>query len=286
MNARDITITTLIENSTERSGIQAEWGLSVFIEAGGAVFLLDTGSSGMVVRNADRLGIDLRRIESIILSHGHYDHTGGLLAVLERMGRADVPVIAHPSITEKKYSYRKNTGSYHYAGITQNMELLANAGARFEFSSQPVWLGEDIAVSGEEPMTTAFESVAENLLVKNGGGFSQDTMKDDQSLFIRTGLGLIVILGCAHRGMINIIRYGRELMKTERVYMVLGGTHLGPASEGQLNETIKALKEIAPVWIGVSHCTGLPAAAKLASEFSGRFFFNSAGRVLRLPLER
>jgi 7,8-dihydropterin-6-yl-methyl-4-(beta-D-ribofuranosyl)aminobenzene 5'-phosphate synthase len=110
-------------------------------------------------------------------------------------------------------------------------------------------------------------------------------MNDDQSVYIRTELGLIIFLGCAHRGMINIIHHARKLMDTDRVYMVIGGTHLGPASDHQYRKTVEALREMDVTWLGVSHCTGLPVAAKLARDFEGRFFFNTAGSVIRFPFK-
>jgi 7,8-dihydropterin-6-yl-methyl-4-(beta-D-ribofuranosyl)aminobenzene 5'-phosphate synthase len=281
ISAETIKMTTIVENSTSVPGVVAEWGISVFVEAGDRSFLLDTGTSGVAVSNADRLSIDLKKTEAIILSHGHYDHTGGLQAVLERIGRSHVPIVAHPEVLGRKYSYKNNT--YRYIGIPSCQDALKSLGARFELSSAPVWLTEDIAASGEEPLTTDFEGVADNMRIKEGEEFVQDPMADDQSLYIRTDLGLIIILGCGHRGMINIIRHARKLMDTARVYMVIGGTHLGPASQAQVDKTIRALQEMDVAWLGVSHCTGLPVAARLANEFAGRFFFNSAGTVIHVP---
>jgi 7,8-dihydropterin-6-yl-methyl-4-(beta-D-ribofuranosyl)aminobenzene 5'-phosphate synthase len=281
--AENIRITTIVENSTSVGGVLAEWGISVFIEVGENCFLLDTGTSGIMVPNADRLGIDLKKTEVLVLSHGHYDHTGGLEAVMQRIHRPEVRVVAHPEVFGRKYSHNKKKNTYRYAGIPFCRDRLESLGARFELGNAPVWLTEDIAASGEEPMTTDFEAVADNLCLKQDGRFVQDPMADDQSLYIRTDLGLIIILGCAHRGMINIIRHARQLMDIDRVYMVIGGTHLGPASQEQVDKTVQALREMDVAWLGVSHCTGLPVAARLAREFEGRFFFNSAGTVIRFP---
>ena len=95
----------------------------------------------------------------------------------------------------------------------------------------------------------------------------------------------MVVSGCAHRGIVNVIRYGLELTGMDRVYLVLGGTHLHPASEDQVDRTIDAFRKLGVRWIGVSHCTGLPRAARLAREFGDRFFFNNAGTTVTLPLE-
>ena len=283
LKAKNLKITTLTDNSTARAGTLAEWGLSVFIEAEDRVFLFDTGTTDTAVKNADAIGIDLCRVEAIILSHGHYDHTGGLLPVLKRIGRKDVRVICHPGAMEAKYSYKEKTNTYKYAGVPYVREHLESLGARFELSRKPVWLTDDIAAGGEEPETTDFEGVASNLCVKKGDTYIQDPMEDDQSLYIRTDLGLIVLLGCAHRGMINVIRHAGEIMNTDKVHMVLGGTHLSPASQEQFDKTVEALKKMNVEWLGASHCTGLPASAELASRLKGRFFFNTAGREIRFP---
>ena len=280
-----IRISTLMENTSTDSGILGEWGLSMFVETPGLKFLVDTGPGESIGKNIDTMKIDLTGTGLIVLSHGHYDHTGGLPTVLERIGKP-VRVLAHPSALKSTYGRDRDTGDIHYAGVPHRTEFLENLGARFEFSAEPTWLSDDIVVSGEEPMETDFETVASDLIVPHGDGYAPDSMPDDQSVFIRSDRGLVVILGCAHRGMINIVRYARRLMKTDTVYLVLGGTHLGPASPEQLARSIDELKRMDVQWIGVSHCTGPAASAELRHVFGSRFFFNNAGTVVTLPLER
>ena len=281
--ADSLEIVTLSENTARGRGILGEWGLSILVKAADCRILLDTGAGLSAAHNADPLGVDLTGIDAIVLSHGHYDHTGGLAAVLARIGR-EIRVVAHPEVWGRKYGRNKTTGKYRYAGIPFSREALEDLGARFELSREPTWLSEDVAAGGEEPMKTDFEEVADGLFVKEGDRFVPDPVIDDQSLFLRTELGLVVILGCAHRGMINIVEYGRELMGQDRVYLVLGGTHLVAASDAQLEQTIDALCRLEVAWIGVSHCTGQRQAARLMHVFGDRFFFNNAGSVLRFPL--
>ena len=102
-------------------------------------------------------------------------------------------------------------------------------------------------------------------------------------MYIRTELGLVIVAGCAHRGIVNIILHAKSLLETEKVHMVIGGTHLGPASEHQLSRNIDSLKELDVDWLGVSHCTGLRVSARLQAEFDHKFFNNSAGSDLRFP---
>jgi 7,8-dihydropterin-6-yl-methyl-4-(beta-D-ribofuranosyl)aminobenzene 5'-phosphate synthase len=284
LNSENLKITTVIENTTGGGrSLLGEWGICIFVEAGNQKFLVDTGQSSATCHNMEVLGIDMEYVDAIVLSHNHFDHTGGLQSVLSRIKKKPIRVVAHPEVWALKYARSPKTGKTRYIGIPFRRDELETLGARFELTTEPTWLTEDIAASGEEPMTTAFETVPEFAVTKTEDGFEPDSLADDQSLYIRTELGLVIILGCAHRGMINIIEHARKLMKEDRVYMVIGGTHLGPASEDQLRSTTEALKNIDPRWIGVSHCTGQKVAVRLAQEFGDRFFFNNAGTVVRFP---
>jgi 7,8-dihydropterin-6-yl-methyl-4-(beta-D-ribofuranosyl)aminobenzene 5'-phosphate synthase len=282
LEARRLRLTTIAENTSTGKGLVGEWGLSILVEDGEHRFLLDTGAGATTLANADTLGIDLKGIDAIVLSHGHSDHTGGLLPILSRL-KSDVRVVAHPAVFGPKYGKNKKTNKYSYAGVPYAREALESAGARFELTARPTWLTPDLAVSGEEPMTTDFETVADGLCLKAEEGFVPDPVADDQSLYLRTDLGLVVVLGCAHRGIINILRYGLQLTKSAKVHMVVGGTHLGPAAEPQVERTIAALREMDVQWVGVSHCTGLAVASRLDREFPGRFFFNNTGRSITFP---
>lgn len=279
-----LKIITLSENTSSKVGLLAEWGLSIYIDDGAHKFVLDSGSGISASFNTDILDVNLKEIDAIILSHGHKDHTGGLLDLLKKM-KKEIRIIAHPGVWDKKFVRKKQNNFLEYSGIPFTRESLESLGARFELTSDPTFLTDDIAASGEEPMQTDFESVPENFLLKVGDDFKHDSMPDDQSLFIRTNLGLVVILGCGHRGMINIIRHGQKIMKMEKVYMVIGGTHLHSAKEERVSKTIEALKEIGVEFIGVSHCTGLKVSARLIQAFGDKFFSNNTGTIIKFPFK-
>lgn len=286
LKSKNLEIITLSENTAGgRRGILAEWGLSMLAKAEGRHILLDTGGSVTTVHNADVLGVDLHKVETIVLSHGHYDHTGGLLSVLARVRREEVEIIGHPDIWGRKYSKNKKSGSFKYVGIPFSREALESLGGSFILTPDPTWITEDIVASGEEPTATDFEKVADTLYLKEGEQFIHDPIADDQSIFLKTDLGLVLLLGCAHRGVINILNYARELTGMEQVYLILGGTHLISASEEQIARTIEALKEAGVRHLGVSHCTGQQGSARLALAFGERFFYNNAGRIIRFPLD-
>ncbi|HJX34731.1 MAG TPA: MBL fold metallo-hydrolase [Desulfatiglandales bacterium] len=268
----DIHITTLIEN-TASVGFMAEWGLSILIESDGSRILLDTGPGISTIYNASLLGIDFKTIDRVVLSHGHYDHTGGLKEILRRSSGLDI--ISYPDIWGHKYSIRE--GKAKYIGIPFYREEMESLGARFKMSKEPVYIADNILTSGEIPFVTGYEETDHDLYIKERDGFKNDNFPDDLSLAIKTEKGLAIFLGCAHRGMINTIRQFQKITGDELVYSVVGGTHLISASSERLAKTIDDLKKTGIKKLGVSHCTGFEASARLAAEFKDIFFLNYAG---------
>lgn len=275
-----IRITTLTENTAGMGDFLGEWGMSILVETEEVIILFDAGKSTTAVSNADALGIDLSKIDRIVLSHGHYDHTGGLRDILRRM-RKEVEVIAHPDVWQDKYARRKGKPD-RYIGIPFQRSELESLGARFTLTAQPVNIADEIMTTGEIPMVTSFEEIDNVLFVKEGSTWKPDKVRDDQGLIIKTEQGLVVILGCAHRGIINTLYHARLIAGTDKVHSVVGGAHLINASKQRLEKTIAALKQIDVYSLGLCHCTGLPAASVLAREFGKRFFFNQAGLVMEL----
>jgi 7,8-dihydropterin-6-yl-methyl-4-(beta-D-ribofuranosyl)aminobenzene 5'-phosphate synthase len=275
-----IQITTLSENTALGTRLLAEWGLSILIEADNHRILLDTGQSFSAAYNAVVLGIDLSRIDRIVFSHGHYDHTGGLLYIL-RMVKGRVEVIGHPDIWAAKYG-KQSDEEEEYIGVPFPREAAETLGAFFNLTSEPVWISENIVTSGEIPMITEYEKIDPTLYVKQGDELKPDPLWDDQALFIKSRKGLIIILGCAHRGVINTIRHAQKLTGLEPVYAVIGGTHLNSASPQQLNLTIAELLSSGVQRLGACHCTGLPASAILDQTFGEAFFFNNAGTCINI----
>jgi 7,8-dihydropterin-6-yl-methyl-4-(beta-D-ribofuranosyl)aminobenzene 5'-phosphate synthase len=276
----EIRITTLSEN-TANFGYLAEWGLSILVEVDGLRILMDTGLSFSAVHNAQLVRIDLATIDRIVLSHGHTDHTGGLREVLRRRG--EVEVIAHSDIWAPKYVRRDGETEEQYIGIPFVRGELESLGAHFNLVREPVRITDRIITTGEIPMLSGYEEIENNLFVKEADVLQPDRLADDLALVIDTDFGLVVILGCAHRGIINTLRHAQNLMGKELVYAAIGGTHLFRASDERIEQTIAALKEIGIQRLGVSHCTGFHASARLAQEFEGIFFLNNAGTRLTLP---
>jgi len=274
----EIKITTLSEN-TANPGLIGEWGLSILIEADGMRILFDTGQSFSVTHNARVLRIDLSGIDKLVLSHGHFDHTGGLRDVLDQ--NAGIDIIAHPDVLKAKFAGRNETQVS--IGIPFSRQELEDLGARFHLTRKPLWITDNILTSGEIPMINDYEDVDSAMFVKDNGSLKPDPLLDDLALAIRTELGLAVILGCAHRGMINTIRHLQLVAGEDRVYCVIGGTHLLRASQERLSRTVADLRETGIQRLGVSHCTGFEASCRLAHEFPGMFFLNNAGVTITIP---
>jgi 7,8-dihydropterin-6-yl-methyl-4-(beta-D-ribofuranosyl)aminobenzene 5'-phosphate synthase len=276
----EIRLTTLSEN-TANYGLLAEWGLSVLVEVDGMKVLMDTGLGSVAAHNAQLLGIDLSTIDKIVISHGHADHTGGLRDVL-RIKRK-VEIIAHPDIWESKYTRRGKQRQEQYIGVPFSREELESLGARFKLTSEPVRLSQHVITTGEIPMVSGYEHVEDNLLVKKDGAFSQDPLADDLALVIDAEFGLVVILGCGHRGIVNSLRQAQKITGKKPVYAAIGGTHLLRASEERMKKTIADLKDMGIKKLAASHCTGFSAQARLFQEFGDVFFLNNAGTRLTLP---
>lgn len=271
-------ITTLSENTAGKTphGLLAEFGLSILIEMDEHKILFDTGQKISAVHNAQILGVDLSDIDKIVLSHGHFDHTGGIKAVLEQTN--DVEVIAHPDVFSEKYATKRKSKPI---GIPYSKEMLEDLGARFKLTKEPTKIGH-ATVTGQIERINDFEKIDRNLYVQKGDELCNDEVLDDQAMVLKTDDGLFVILGCSHRGMINTIEQAKKVADEDRVYGVIGGTHLISAEKVQMEKTIQALRDYNVQRIGVSHCTGILAEAKLSTEFGDRFFLNNAGSVIEL----
>jgi 7,8-dihydropterin-6-yl-methyl-4-(beta-D-ribofuranosyl)aminobenzene 5'-phosphate synthase len=275
-----IRLITLSENTAWQTGVLAEWGLSVLIEKDGRGILLDTGETISAAQNAETLGIDPAIIDTIVLSHGHFDHTGGLPHLLAKIGH-EVTIIAHPDIWVPKYS-RKEGRPDKYIGIPYERRELEALGAKFKLTSEPVKIDEDILTTGEVPMSTDFESIDPALWVKTGSGWQPDPVLDDQGIVIKTPQGLVVMPGCAHRGLINTLYQAQKITGVKKIYLVVGGAHLITATDEQIWQTISALNEMGVQKLATCHCTGLQANILLSQTFGKNFILNSTGTIINL----
>lgn len=259
-----IVVTVLVENSVQAPGLMAEHGLAFHVQAGPMSFLFDTGQSGLVTQNARHLSVDLSRIRAIAVSHGHYDHTGGVRAVWDLAPEARL--FAHPSVLVPRFA-RNPDGSAREVGLRdQNRDAIQAHAAKTSFTSKPAEVMSGFFLTGEILRETSYEDVG-GPFVLDAAGTRPDPLRDDQALFFDTRDGVVVLLGCAHGGVVNTLGQVGRLTLGRPIHQVLGGMHLVNASPERLARTVAALRELRVERLGPAHCTGAVAMARLWGEF-------------------
>jgi 7,8-dihydropterin-6-yl-methyl-4-(beta-D-ribofuranosyl)aminobenzene 5'-phosphate synthase len=259
-----IIVTVLVENSVQGRELMAEHGLAFHVQCGAESLLFDTGQSALLVENARRLGLDLPKLRAVALSHGHYDHAGGLRAVWRLA--PDAPLYLHPAALAPRFA-RNPDGTTRDVGLSGPDRAVALTQALRGHASQArTEVLPGFSLTGEIPRETNFEDVG-GPFVLDEAGTQPDPIVDDQALFFDTRDGVVVLLGCAHAGVVNTLRHVRRLTSDRPIHAVLGGMHLLVASPERLEATVQALREMDVPRLGPAHCTGAAATARLWHEF-------------------
>lgn len=271
-----LKITTLIENTKgEHLALKSEHGISFFIEKDGHKLLFDTGQSGIFLENAEQLQIDLSDLEYVIISHGHYDHSGGLQALMGMAKKFDL--IIGDGFFNKKYGYKNN--SYEFLGNNFNEELLLKKGIPYRFVKNDISeIFPGLYVITNFPRIYKDEVINTRFKLMEDGKFVNDPFNDEVLVAIDTPEGLVILLGCSHPGMKNMLDSARNLLK-KPIYAVLGGTHLVEANDDSLTISMDYLNKGDIKVIGVSHCTGKKAMTDLSIS-NDRYFHNRTGSSL------
>ena len=273
---RQLRVTVLVDDNAAPP-LVAEHGLSMFVEADGTRILFDAGQRVALLPNAAALGVDLRTVQHIVLSHGHYDHTGGLAAVLDLAPNATVWL--HPDALHPKYS-RQPAPPHRSIGMPGTAGHGICSRANITWTDGPTALSDGIKVTGPIPRLNAFEHVDAHFFLDEACT-KPDLLLDDQALFIDTPDGVVLLLGCAHSGVINTCEYVRALSGRE-VRAILGGMHLLHAQDEQLDATLHALQQLLPGTIAPCHCTGARAISALRAQFGDRYLECAAGLCVEL----
>ena len=271
-------ITTIVENTVPTSvKLLGEHGLAFLIETEGGKLLFDTGQGMAIVNNLEKIGNSVKEIGAVVLSHGHYDHTGGIKSLLD--AGAKFEIVAHPDVFSDKYALFPGKG-FIPIGIPIDRAALEKRGVTLKLEKTPSRVCPGVTATGEIPMKTDYEKIEQLLFVRENGKEIPDPLADDQALILETEKGIVVLLGCAHRGVVNTLYRVAEITGKTTVHAVMGGLHLERAPDAQIEKTIAALREIEPKMIGIAHCTGMRAAVALVNAFGGKVFQCSVGTAV------
>jgi 7,8-dihydropterin-6-yl-methyl-4-(beta-D-ribofuranosyl)aminobenzene 5'-phosphate synthase len=246
-------ITLLVDHQAISPDLATEHGLSFLLELGEQVLLFDTGASDAFLRNAEHLGLPLDRVTQVILSHGHWDHSGGLGAALERVPQAQVYL--HPRALGPKFSRHPDRPVREIGFPKGSWSAVCPVMHRVNWATAPMRLSSEIGITGPIPRKHPLERISGPFFL-DADGRQPDPLEDEQALWIQTPAGLVVVLGCAHAGVVNTLEYVQNITGETRIRAVLGGFHLLKASEERLRFTVEALQRLDVEALFPCHCSG------------------------------
>jgi len=287
--AGDMSLFVLAEDYAGYGGYYyAQHGISFLIqvrERPGTSWsmLFDTGTDATpIFHNAEVIGVEIEGIENVLLSHCHYDHTGGLIEILSTIKQDRLPVVAHPQLFRDNFSVDPHL---RQAGVRGDIKEKAQEfGAMWTLTKDPVKLARGVVTTGEIPVEerVAYEkSGKSSFYTLSDGQLIEDNMLDDTSLMVNTQKGLVVVTGCSHAGIVSIVKKCKEISGFERVEAVIGGFHLIHADADHISKVANDLKDLNVENVYTGHCTGLQAEAILQEEFGGNFSKLQCGKIFR-----
>jgi 7,8-dihydropterin-6-yl-methyl-4-(beta-D-ribofuranosyl)aminobenzene 5'-phosphate synthase len=271
-------VTILVDNRAAVPGLIEEHGFAAWVETPETRLLLDTGQGAALMPNASALLIDFGRADALCLSHGHYDHTGGLPDVLAATG--DAPVYMHPDALRPRFR-PLDTPPHKAIGMpAATARALQAAPGRTRWTDRPTWVGPGLLLTGPIPREVPSDA---------GAGFFTDALctvpdplADDQALVICTPRGVSVLTGCCHAGIVNTLRHAAKLTGATRLEAVIGGFHLLHASQREMDDALDAFVRYQVSRIIPCHCTGDAAARLIQDRFGPLCGPCGAGQVVLL----
>ncbi len=273
-----LKITVVVDN-TASGELLAEHGLAYYIECDGKRIFFDSGQGNVIEHNCNKLNIDPLRANAFVLSHGHYDHTGGIKYLAEHFSD-NVKVYIHPAAFDKRYA--KDEEKYRYIGISKENKkwIRSKDDQHLFFTEAPTEIFENVWVTGEIPRIHRIEKI-EYRFCLNKDINQHDDLPDDQSMFFYTEKGIVVLLGCCHSGIGNTLDYISELTGKKKIYAVIGGMHLKNVSRKRLDFTTDVLVKYKVKKFAPCHCTGQKSTAYLFCGNRKNFEECYAGKILK-----
>ena len=260
-----LKFTFLSENKTQRVACLAEFGLSILIEADGKTILFDTGCSELFAENASRIGVDLSKVDLCVISHGHFDHTQGVPRFCRENDHA--PVYIHRDALFPTYGTTDGVLDDYNCGVIWTDGQREEVRDRLVFTDGPLWLTEDIVISGTVPDVPGFKPI-EDFFRKLPEGLIPDDLSHEQFLAVRQkGKGIFLFSGCSHKGIVAAVEYAKELFPGEPIYSIIAGMHMMAADRETILRVIDRLKEESPELVMPMHCTGVNALALFREKF-------------------
>jgi 7,8-dihydropterin-6-yl-methyl-4-(beta-D-ribofuranosyl)aminobenzene 5'-phosphate synthase len=274
-----LQVTILKDNTAARPGVAPGHGLAMLVEIGGRRVLFDTGPDDSLVANAQALGLSLYPLEAIVLSHGHVDHTGGLAAVLDIVG--PVKVVAHPDVFDRTFA-GPEPGELREIGLPLTRAQYEARGARFALSALPTPVIPGLLSTGRVPPVHAEPQLRTGLWRSRAGELRADDARDDCSLVAQLPGCTVVLTGCAHPGLTNVLCKVKTIAPEQPPCVVVGGLHLGASSDEQVTQLAREAAELGVCIMLPCHCTGARATEVLTERFAGRVVPVGTGSVIRV----
>ncbi len=275
-----LILRTLLENQlSQNRALTAEHGLSFLVETEGKKILFDCSAGSAARKNARKMNVSVKDVDYVVLSHSHYDHAGGYPDMVKHGVKA--PLVTGPHFFEDKYA--SEGGKYVYLGCGFGQELLRKNKIKHQVCEKDIMLFEGCYVVGAFEKKYEFEKIPPRFVKETTAGMVADDFADEVCLVIESGNGLVVIVGCSHPGILNMVETVRERFGRE-VCAVFGGSHLVEADEDRLSETMEILRDMGIGIAGFNHCTGDAALKRMGEYEDGTLYSHlKAGDCIYLP---